>query len=252
MNITFRGNRHITRIKIYLSTIVFLLVLNTLFGLDSNTEATPSLDRWFKTDPRAKQYSQSQSQIKSIFITASKAELPTWVLMEKLQEGASKHVPSPRLILGLNNELKRLKLAKSIVERYNIPYKDKNELGIKLKHLSLILMGGIEYNTIIQFLNADQKNNYGEEKIFSLFDLLVQIKSINRAITQSELLLLGLSILNSKLKAKSYSPIASIYLRAKASGLRDKTITSTIENVLKHGGGLVQLDYELRQRGNSR
>ncbi len=245
-----RRNQSIIRIKSYPLILIFLLISSVLFGIDKTTESTSVLEKWFKSDPRAKEYEELKPRIEEIFSAASKAKLPIWILMEKLQEGATKHVAPIRLVFGLQRELDRLKLAVSIVKKYKIPYKDKNELGAKLKHLSLILMGGIEYNTILKILEVNQKNNYGEEKIFSLFDLLVQIKSINRTITQGDIRALSYSVLNSKLKPKSYSSLASIYLRAKASGLTDNTIISTIENVLKHGGGLVQLDYELRQRGN--
>src|SRR5512147_1735680 len=99
------------------TTVLLLLVLTVglpLFAADGNPSA------WFSSDPQAAAYAAVETDISSVFSDAEEAGVPTALLMDKLQEGASKSVAPDRLVQALRAEAVRLTDGQAAVTRARI------------------------------------------------------------------------------------------------------------------------------------
>ncbi len=183
--------------------------------------------------------------------TALQENIPGVLLMDKIREGAAKHIPPQRLITAVNNELNRLKTAQIIVYEQNIKPENEDRYANRLKHISILLLGGIKDKTITRLFNLMAKTSRTADDILAACDVLVEFNSIN-LLSQDDLYGIGKALLSSRLKASTFSGISSVYLNARAKRIKTEDILTIIKNTLTNGGGIIQIDQEISNRGRYR
>jgi len=210
-----------------------------------------NLHKWIKTDRKGKRYSGYGEILSKLLKRAVKENIPAVLLMDKIREGAAKRIPPQRLITAVKNELTRLKTAKAIVYRQNIKPENEDQYANRLKHISILLLGGIKDKTITGLFNLMAETKRTADDILAACDVLVEFNSIN-LLAQDDLYGVGKALLFSRLKASTFSGISSIYLNARAKRIKTEDILTIIKNTLTNGGGIIQLDQEISNRGRHR
>lgn len=250
-----------------LTIIILLILISAVFiyaeegksgdTLDSVSQSVSqsaerqNFNKWILNDTRGKRYSDYRQYFNELFDAASKQNIPAALLINKIHEGAAKNIPPQRLIKAVSNELIRLETAKYILDNEKITPKDYGYYEDTLKHISILLLGGIESKTIIRLLKLKDKYSRTADDILTACDVLIQFNSIDR-LSQGDLYSTGRALLMSRLKSASFSSIASIYLNARAKRIKTGDILKIIETTLENGGGLIQIDREISDRGRNR
>ncbi|RKX83230.1 MAG: hypothetical protein DRP57_08325 [Spirochaetes bacterium] len=210
-----------------------------------------SFKKWLMNNPRGKRYAGYTEYFNSLFESASEDDIPAELIITKIREGAVKNIPPRRLITAVSNELYRLKTAKNILDTEKIVIRDYSSYKDTLKHISILLLGGVEAKTIKELFKQNDKYSRTENDVLAACDVLVQFNSIAQ-LSQSDLLKTGRALLMSRLKSASFSSLASIYLNARAKRIKTDDILRIIQRTLSRGGGLIQIDQEISDRGSYR
>ena len=241
--------------KLILTTLTIIFLLSPILIFTEQNTYRQELLKWLNNDSRGRRYLGYEDFLSGLFDSAAKEGIPAELLMNKLREGAAKNVPPQRLIAALSKEQERLKTARGILEDYGIKFEKTEDYYDTLKHLSIILLGGVEEKTLRNLIDISIDTSPGTSVDFSglllACDVLVQFNSID-ILTQDEMYDLGKSLLLSKLKPAAYSNLASLYLSARARRVRKTELLKLIETTLLHGGGLIQLDQEISERYRKR
>jgi hypothetical protein len=225
---------------------VFLALAAAAFCQDAG------VDSWFKADPRAKAYMDSKADVLRIFAEAQAAELPMWVLMDKLREGASKGVSPDRLTAGLQSEAARLSAAKAILERVKADIAEKTEYEDALRDMSIALLAGIGGETIESLFAGTGMKARTYRDVLAACAALIQMKNSSR-LPENDLRRLGETLLASTLPSSSFSSIPSFFVKARAAGLREsEVLDSIVLKALETGGGFVRMEELLRMRQKGR
>ena len=226
--------------------LVFLIIAASAFCQDADVES------WFKADPRAKAYMDSKADVLLIFGEAQAAELPMWVLMDKLREGASKGVSPDRLTAGLQSEAARLSAAKAVLARGKVDIAERREYEEALRDMSIALLAGIGGDTIESLFAGIRMSSRTYRDVLAACAALIQMKNSSR-LSEKELRRLGETLLSSKLPSSSFASIPSFFVKARASGLRESEILdSIVVKALETGGGFVRMEELLRIRQKGR
>ncbi len=226
--------------------LIFLTVAAAAFCQDAG------VDSWFKADPRAKAYMDSKADVLRVFAEAQAADLPLWVLMDKLREGASKGVSPDRLTAGLQSEAARLSAAKSILARVKPGIAERQEYEEALRDTSIALLAGIGGETIEALFSGTRTSVRTYRDVLAACAALIQMKNSSR-LSENELQRLGETLLASTLPSSSFSSIPSFFVKARAAGLRESDILDSIVlKALESGGGFVRMEELLRMRQKGR
>ena len=210
-----------------------------------------SFNKWILNDRRGKRYADYSQFFNKLLNSAVKQDIPVDLLTIKIREGAAKNIPGQRLIAAISNELERLKTAKIILTDGKITLKNYNRYENTLKHISILLLGGLKSKTITNLFKIKDKYSRTINDVLTACDVLIQINSIDR-LSQADLYNTGRALLISRLKSSYFSNIASIYLNARAKRIKSDDILKIIQRTLANGGGLIEIDQEISDRGTYR
>ena len=208
-------------------------------------EVTPDTVRaWLHTEPMATPYQDLAPSIVQVFEAARSDGLPLELLFDKLKEGAAKKVPSGRLKPALEGELNRLLQVRKVLQEGFGKDVTKDPFFLQgMKVGSLALRSGFPE----EGLRIVCTPSMGLEKMVSLLPPLAEMHRIET---------LPLQPLSSFVQALSASPIppsqygtfVSLYLKATAGRIPPQDTLRIMTDVLKAGGGILQIERELARR----
>lgn len=164
-----------------------------------------------------------------------------------LREGAAKRVPGPRLVAALREESRRLARAREVLEDAGLLPVRTDEIAEVLRTLSVFQAAGVEPGTIASILDATDDLDRGIAALSAIAGV-VSIQPIEEGLATD----LGLALTESALTPATYASVSSAYLRGTLSGVTGETAIRIIIDVLRRGGGLIQIDRELKARGRRR
>ena len=220
--------------------IIMALLAPSLFGED------PDLASWFRTDAKARAYRDVEGQISETFDAARGAELPLWILMEKLREGAAKGVRADRLSSGLRAEVARLAEARDILARGKVAIADRKSREGTLKSVSIALLSGLSSATIEEMFTRAVPPARGPQDAVAACAAVIPVREGSR-LAEADIRRLGAALLASRLPSGAFKSVASFFVKAGARGVREQDILDAmVLHALESGGGLVQMEDELR------
>lgn len=208
---------------------------------------TPLLDQWYRESGNARRYTDERSELAAVLEQARQDGVPPELIMLVLREGAAKRVPASRLIAALEAEEERLATARRILERVDLLPIRTEDIRNALRELSVYQSAGVTPDVLSSILESADDLDRGLAAVAAVSQFLgIQPLSDNTTAT------LGISILGSELTPATYASLSSAYLRGTLDGLPPQTVARIIVDVLEAGGGLIQIDRELRARGRRR
>lgn len=225
------------------STVIFLLLVPLVQTFPQ--EITPDTVRgWLKTEPMATPYRDLAPSIVQVFEAAQSEGLPLELLFDKLKEGAAKRVPPGRLKPVLEGELNRLLDVRKVLEEGFGKDVRKDPFFLQgMKVGSLALLSGFP----IEGLNIVCASIIGMEKMISLVPPLTEMHRVE-ALPLQPLSSFARALSTSSIPPAQYGTFVSLYLKAVAGRIPPADTLRIMTDVLKAGGGILQIERELARR----
>lgn len=202
------------------------------------------LSSWFVADPRAHPYTGVQPELRGLIEAARLQEVPIGPLIDKLREGASKGVDAGRLIAALRETIERMVQARAILEQASGTTAGSEE---NVQAFSILLQRGLPEGLARELIAYGRQAGRRMQAIRAACDAVTSLLAV-RALGDPDALKVGELLLASKLPVSAYRSLASVYLKAKASGLDDSEILNdVIIGTLESGGGIVSMDEKINK-----
>lgn len=229
-----------------------LLVTFLLFFLSISAYShSQILSSWFNDNEYSMDYLDIEDELHRLIQEIEELKIPTSLIIEKLNEGASKKIKSPRLLTAIREETERLKKAALIIELTNKNILKTEDSVTLYKGISIFLLGGISEGNIQNFIVKSYQKKSGLNTFLSLGKSILNILSITD-LSDNEQLLLGETMLSSRLQATGYSAISSLFLKGKQKRIPEDEIIFIVVNSLNNNEGVIRMEYEINRRGKSR
>jgi hypothetical protein len=193
-------------------------------------------------------YSAVESEIRAVFSAAEAAGIPTALLMDKLEEGASKSVAPGQLLLALRAEAERLAAGQAALSREKIDLAGAEEKSQALKAISLLFVAGVQDTTVDSLLATSGKR--GAADLVEALNTLVQIR-LSTGLADNGLATLGTALLESGLPRAAFKSIPRVLFNAAARGMKGEAAAAVLVDVLKSGGGIVQMEEALLKKAGA-
>ncbi len=207
---------------------------------------------WLRQDPRAAAYRDFEPALSRMVSEATAAGVPPALLLDKLREGAAKGVAPDRLTSGLVSEVARLQAAALILRRQDAVPTDQRQYQDMLRNLSYAQAAGIGVQTLESLFATARGLGRPALEAIAACNALIQMRSLSK-LSDEDLRRLGDAILSSRQPASAFRSIPPLYLKARAAGLSESEILdSVIVDTLRHGGGLVQMEEQIRTKRKGR
>jgi hypothetical protein len=232
----------------------------------------PDLDQWFKEQPDAASYLSIKEDLSFLFSEARARNLPLSLLYERLREGISKHVPPQRLLKALEfdvEQLSRIVEMMKVVDalsfsrreihffikegiQWDVLNREQNTPVFDLIHqLSLLNRSGISIESMSNLFTCAIENEKSINTMLPVLHSLIKIPGLDN-LKERETVDLGKALIKSALSPDSYGTLSSIFVKGRIYHLNYSTISDIVVKVLNRGGGIVQIEQEIIQRGRKR
>jgi len=209
------------------------------------TARADELASWYGSDPRSAAYTSVRDDLQSVFSQAKKAQVPLWVLGEKLREGASKKVTADTLLRCVRGEEARLERAQSILARTQIAgarvvRTDREERS--LKAVGIYLRAGLPDPLVGDLLAAGAATPGGEEGALSACETIVALRSL-APIADTDSLAIGKLLIAGSSEPLGYASLGPVFARARARGIsNDRIVKDVIIATLSSGGSAAAMN----------
>jgi hypothetical protein len=221
----------------------FGLIAGGLFAADISSR----VDDLFGQNQVQAEYGSVYAPIKDVFSELEKLGLPAEILLDKLKEGLAKKVTPLNLLNGIKNEAGRIKQAAFLLKKTRFPYENESQKIELYNNISLFLLGGFQEQLVERLLSEVRAENEPIEVFRFLGTALLKLKTIT-VLDEDELSELSLVLLHSTLNYTSYPIITSLFVKAKFRRVSDEEMFSLVVNILRNGGGILQIEEELGRR----
>jgi hypothetical protein len=233
------------KVRAVLGTLFFSLWLTVGFLFPADISSR--IDDLFNQEQVQADYGRVYAPLKAIFSDLEQLGLPVEILLDKLQEGLAKKVTPQNLLNGIKNEAQRIKQAASLLKKTLFPYDNESQKMELYTNISLFLLGGFQ-EPLVESLLAGARAEKEPLKVFQfLGTTLLKLKTIT-ALDEEELTELSRVLLHSTLNYTSYPIITSLFVKAKFRRVSDQEMFSLVVNILRSGGGILQIEEELGRR----
>jgi hypothetical protein len=232
---------------------VFVCWLCLLFGCISyssfgdNKDTKNELSSWLQKNPQGKAYQNAEENLNRVIESTEKEGLPTEILMTRMREGAAKKIPEDLLVNALNEELDRLVLAKTILQNEEIQFSSKGAYQDALREISLLLLNGFSGEFVSGLLTFSVSQDKGIEGVLAAGCSLLLISGTGH-LSEEQLYNLGKALLSSRFSPAGYPSVASLFIKASVNQVEPVELLAPVIRILEQGGGLIQLERELRRR----
>ncbi len=219
----------------------FFLAL-VFLGLLAVPVCGDEISSWFAADPRAQAYEGVQAEIEDLVSAARLHKLPLGPIIDKLREGASKGADAQRLLSALHETIERLARAQAILEQAGAPADDED-----VQALSLLLLRGLPEEVARGLVAYGRQSGREMPAVRAACDAIASLLDV-KTLGNQDALRVGTLLLASRLPLSAYGSLASIYLKARASGMEDDAILNdVIIGSLESGGGVVAMDEKINR-----
>ena len=229
-------------------TVFFLLCISISFSIAQETRSTlAEVTRWFGSES-ARPYIPYKEEILDLFRKAEKKGLPAHSVQDKLQHGAAKQVSPEILLEALRKTYRRMESATEILLPWETELKTKpKERDRGIKNLVIYLSSGLMEDHLLALSKTTKKTDRKLEDLYSISELSLQLMQITD-LSQKNILAFSQEVLNSSLSREAWNAIPSLLLKAKAWNISSKDTVELFANILKNGGGILQMDREIQRR----
>jgi hypothetical protein len=227
-------------------SIAFACILLGLVSPRANADSH-LLDEWFRESEHASRYEDQRDDFRRLLEQARTDGVPPELMMLVLREGAAKRVSPSRLVAAMEEEGERLATSRTLLEEADLLPIRNADIRDALRELSVYQVAGVEPDSIRAILDATESLEVGLQAVSAVAQI-VAIQPLSEPTTAE----LGRSILTSDLTPATFGSVSSAYLRGTLAGLPPQSVARIIIDVLDAGGGLIQIDRELRARGRRR
>jgi hypothetical protein len=223
--------------------LAFWVSAGGLFAADISSR----VDDVFAQDQVREDYGSVYIPIKSVFSELEQLGLPTQILLDKLKEGVAKKVTPQNLLNGIINEAGRIKQAASLLQKTRFPLENESQKIELYNNISLFLLGGFQERLVELLLSETRSESEPADVFRFLGTTLLKLKTI-AALNEEQLSELSLALLHSSLNYTSYPIIVSLFVKAKFRRVSDEEMYTLVVNILRSGGGVLQIEEELGRR----
>ncbi len=234
------------RTRTFLKT-AFIIALIAVLPLSVFSEpAGRDILSWLASEPLAAPYRNDEPRISALLSEAESRKVPLGILFDKLKEGASKRVPPRTLVKFLEEEKNRLLVIEELVRASNF---DPGPDGGKdlFKTCSIALLNGLESDTLRTALKEAGKRGRSREDLTELVSVLLRMKEVHPADSESIAAFVS-AVFEGKVPASQYGTFVSLYMKAVAGRSSPGTILRIMTDVMRAGGGTLQIERELTRR----
>ncbi|HVO40163.1 MAG TPA: hypothetical protein VMV03_14130 [Spirochaetia bacterium] len=213
------------------------------------TARADELAAWYGSDTRSAAYSSIRDELQEVFSQARKAQVPLWVLGEKLREGACKKVSADTLLRCVRGEEARLERAQSILARAQVagarPGTRAALTGTgerSLKAVGIYLRAGLPDPLVGDLLAAGAATPGGEDVALSACETIVTLRSLAR-VADTDSLAIGKLLIAKSSEPLGYASLGPVFARARARGLsNDRIVKDVVIASLSSGGGAASMN----------
>jgi hypothetical protein len=234
--------------------LLIALALGVRAFAQENAEALVA--NWFRMNPRSEAYAPIREQLADSFRLAAQESIPSELLLELLDEGASRGVPAPRLLATLKTRLLDFIQMKKSLDRFAVCLAGKAAPGnavppARLRNFASLLRRGVPLTVIESTLDAacEQKKDF--PAALAVLRALANVSSL-RELPSERVAALGKALLKSRLSPAGFSTLNALYIKGKLKNLTTGQITDIIIAALEEGKGLVRIDQELNRAGGNK
>ena len=192
-------------------------------------------------------YEPIKADVESIIQTLREEEIPVDTIGLLVLEGIAKDVEPARLIGAIDLEVDRLLWLKGLLKNAGYDAMDPSELAEPLERLSLFLQSGVERATIESLF----RDEVDLEQVVYAGEALGKIVQFAYGKPEDQMRLAN-ALLDSSVPPRRYSALASTVIRGLSTGLSPDRLLDILVEVLASGGGILQIDQEIRSRGRAR
>ncbi|WP_455383038.1 hypothetical protein, partial [Salinispira pacifica] len=173
-------------------------------------------------------------------------------------EGAAKQV-APRLLLeALQNGAERVRTAASILKEARLWPSGLGRDAVaareeRVRRISIVLQGGVS-PLIVSTLLEDSSGPNGSvalDRVLRLCETLVAVLQVAR-VPDPDLLSMAVTLLSSRLPEASFQSLPPLFVRGRVEGIDGATLAQTVTSIAARGGGIIQMDNEIRRLGGRR
>ena len=212
-----------------------------------NKDPKNELSSWLQKNPQGKAYQNAEENLNRVIESTVEEGLPTEILMDRMREGAAKKVPEDLLVNALNEELDRLVLARTILQNEGIQFSSKGAYQDALREISLLLLNGVSGEFVSGLLTFSMSQDKGIEGVLAAGRSLLLISGTG-PLSEDQLYNLGKAFLSSRFSPTGYFSVASLFIKASVNQVEPVELLAPVIRILEQGGGLIQLERELRRR----
>jgi len=148
---------------------------------------------------------------------------------------------------ALNEELDRLVLARTILQNEEIQFSSKGAYQDALREISLLLLNGFSGEFVSRLLTFSMSQDKGIEGVLAAGCSLLLISAAG-SLSEEQLFNLGKALLSSRFSPAGYPYVASLFIKASVNQVKPAELLTPVIRILEQGGGLIQLERELRRR----
>lgn len=238
--------RGLTKVKF----LIFFLTLSLtglvpLFSLDG--ALTKNLDAVFSSRGRGN-YLPLRDQVNSLFQNLEDEKIPAAILFEKVKEGMAKKIPPLRLIEALKRETEIIIRARNLLtESGYLSTQWNDDVVSLLKGTVIVLRTGFPEDLAGNILNDAGRTGKPPSSAMFLLNSLFQIREMS-ILESREIEELGTTLSESVIPPSSYETIGAVFLKNRMKGMTDSELMLIIENIIRNGGGIIQIEQELNKR----
>jgi hypothetical protein len=215
---------------------------------DGADRRVPEVDTFFAEHPRSEMYASIRAELHRLFAAVRDEGVPPAPLMSVLREAAAKRVPAERLLQALAAESERLRLAVDVLAEYQLLPAQDTARGDALRRISVYLQGELSVAGMQGIARSAAELETGLAATLEAMEAVSSVTA-TAGLAPDRQRRLGEALLMSELDPDGYGAVRSAYVKGRLAGLTAQTITEIVVRVLEAGGGIIQIDRELTERG---
>lgn len=183
---------------------------------------------------------------------AAAAEIPGFLIVERLAEGASKSVPAARLLQGLAEDLDRFVLVDQLLRSAKDRPATESDRAALLRAGGILLRAGIAEGELATLLAASPRrarasSGAAATRSFAACGAALDLAA-RCSLSPAERSRIALALARGSLAEKDFGELLPRFAKGLGLGFSTTALVELIESALADGGGLAGIDREMARR----
>ncbi len=231
-----------------LGTVLLYAFICPPHALSAQEKSLDEIDVLLQS-PEFSGYRGEADQILKLFHDLKASGLPSVPLVDLLREGAAKHVAPDVLYGALKKSAERIRVSARILQQTHLwpeglkPAEVRRRIEL-VRRVGLVVQGGVPEILLTSLMSGSPR----PEKGLRLAEALVGILQV-ADVPEADLLAMSNTILGGRLPEATYSSLPGLFVRGRVLGLSGEGIARIITRIASRGGGIIQMDAEIRRQG---